>query len=115
VQGETGQMALRICAVRSYHSTSALSRNPGPFSMKADPVTALFRRLVVLLSLVVLAWPLAVGAQQATTPTIAVLGTASLQSYTQLMEGFYQGLAETGYEAGKNIVVEQRWADGNQL
>ena len=81
--------------------------------MKADPVTALFRRLVVLLSLVVLAWPLAVGAQQATTPTIAVLGTASLQSYTQLMEGFYQGLAETGYEAGKNIVVEQRWADGN--
>src|SRR5262249_18778607 len=52
-------------------------------------------------------------AQQPTkVPRIGFLSAASLSSYANRTEAFRQGLRERGYEGGKNILVEYRFAEG---
>jgi len=50
---------------------------------------------------------------QPSLPVVGVLGSASLSSYGTYMTGFFQGLRESGFVAGRNVIVEDRWADGN--
>jgi putative ABC transport system substrate-binding protein len=60
------------------------------------------------------AWPLAARAQQAgKLPTIGFLGqtTASVQS--QWTAAFLQRLRELGWEEGRTISIEYRWAEGH--
>jgi putative ABC transport system substrate-binding protein len=57
------------------------------------------------------AWPLAVRAQQA-MPVIGLLGSASAMPYKPFVDAIFQGLGEEGFVQGKNVAVEQRWADG---
>jgi putative ABC transport system substrate-binding protein len=56
-------------------------------------------------------WPSAVRAQQLTIPTIGLLHIGSPGAY-QLLEYFRQGLRESGYSEGQNVVIEYRWAEG---
>jgi putative tryptophan/tyrosine transport system substrate-binding protein len=56
--------------------------------------------------------PLAVSAQQTTTPVIGFLSSASPDKYTIRLEAFRQGLKEAGYVEGQNVTVEYRWAEG---
>src|SRR6516164_8990297 len=51
-------------------------------------------------------WPLAVRAQQGTTPVIGLLGGRPGQPSTA---AFRKGLAETGYVEGRNVAIEYRW------
>jgi putative ABC transport system substrate-binding protein len=46
------------------------------------------------------AWPLAARAQQSTTPVIGFLGAVPPSNAPKWVDGFRQGLAETGYEGG---------------
>ena len=71
------------------------------------------RKFVGLLSGEVAAWPVAVRAQQTATPAIGLLGSESRSRWANRMEAFYQGLNETGYVDGRNVVIEYRWAEGN--
>jgi putative ABC transport system substrate-binding protein len=57
-------------------------------------------------------WPFAAPAQQATTPTVGFLNAASPQTYARQLSAFRKGLGETGYVDGQNVVVEYRWAEG---
>ena len=59
------------------------------------------------------AWPLAVSAQQRPMPVVGLLQIGSSWDFT----GFRQGLKETGYVEGQNLVIEYRWAndDPNRL
>ena len=57
------------------------------------------------------AWPLAARAQQ----PLPVLGFLheGLPVHTSLTAAFQQGLIETGIAAGKNVEIENRWAEGH--
>jgi putative ABC transport system substrate-binding protein len=59
--------------------------------------------------------PLTCGAQQAAkTYRIGFLGVSSAADYAQFVNAFLQGLRELGYEQGRNIVIDYRWADGRE-
>src|SRR5439155_16041562 len=54
-----------------------------------------------------------VHAQQPTkVPRIGFLSAASRAANSARVEAFRQGLRELGYEEGKNIVIEYRYAEG---
>lgn len=50
---------------------------------------------------------------QQTLRIVGVLGSASPASYGSYMNGFFLGLRAAGFTEGRDIKVEQRWADGN--
>jgi putative ABC transport system substrate-binding protein len=53
-------------------------------------------------------------AQQAKkVPRIGILFAATPSANSERMEAFRQGLRERGYVAGKDVFIEQRYADGN--
>jgi putative tryptophan/tyrosine transport system substrate-binding protein len=59
------------------------------------------------------AWPLAVQAQQtAKLPTIGFLGSGTPSAYSQWVAAFVQRLRELGRVEGRNIAIEDRWAEG---
>jgi putative ABC transport system substrate-binding protein len=58
------------------------------------------------------AWPTAARGQQPATPVIGFLNPASADARRDLIAAFHQGLAETGYADGRNLIIEYRWANG---
>jgi ABC-type uncharacterized transport system substrate-binding protein len=60
------------------------------------------------------AWPLAAGAQQQSVPIIGWLDPRSPDTNLDSQQAFRQGLRETGYVDGENVIVAHRWAE-NQL
>jgi putative ABC transport system substrate-binding protein len=57
------------------------------------------------------AWPLAGRAQQPAVPLIGFLHSASAAPFAQYVTAFQQGLGQTGFIIGRNVVIEYRWAD----
>jgi ABC-type uncharacterized transport system substrate-binding protein len=55
-------------------------------------------------------WPLA-GRAQTPLPIVGLLSAAS-PSDTFVVIGFNRGLSEAGFEDGKNVIIEYRWAHG---
>src|SRR3954470_15013170 len=68
------------------------------------------RREVIALCSGAALWRSAAGAQQASLPVVGFLGsiTAGVRSY--LVPAVSQGLEAAGFAAGRNVVVEYRWA-----
>ena len=58
------------------------------------------------------AWPLAARAQQA-TPTIGYLGLETAELFASRLRAFREGLSSTGYEEGRNVTIQYRWAEGH--
>jgi putative ABC transport system substrate-binding protein len=59
-------------------------------------------------------WPLAARAQQAQRRTIGVLGTATPAGWSLWTAAFAQRLRDLGWIEGRNVVVEYRWAEGQE-
>jgi putative tryptophan/tyrosine transport system substrate-binding protein len=58
------------------------------------------------------AWPVIARAQQPRLPMIGFLSVASRDLYVDRLRAFHQGLNDTGYTEGRNVIVEYRWANG---
>ena len=71
------------------------------------------RDLITLISGVAVTWPIAVPAQQGRAmPVIGYLGSSSLASAQDQLAGFHRGLEEEALFDGNNVLIEQRWSDG---
>jgi ABC-type uncharacterized transport system substrate-binding protein len=69
------------------------------------------RELVLLFSATITA-PRALRAQQKAMPVIGYLSSTSPIPAAPVLAAFRQGLSETGYVEGQNVVIEFRWAEG---
>jgi putative ABC transport system substrate-binding protein len=59
-------------------------------------------------------WPLAAHAQQPAMPVVGLLRSTPSAPFAHLVAALRQGLSEEGFVEGRNVAIEQRWAD-NQL
>ena len=70
------------------------------------------REVIQLLSVVPAAWPLRGRAQQSALPMIGYLSTLSAAQVTGNIDAFRRGLSETGFDEGRNVSIEYRYAEG---
>src|SRR6516225_3488471 len=57
------------------------------------------------------AWPLVARAQQAAVPVIGTLFSTSAAEWPPYMAGFRVGLSDMGFVEGRNVAIDERWAD----
>jgi putative tryptophan/tyrosine transport system substrate-binding protein len=73
------------------------------------------RQFLTLLGGAAVAWPLAARAQQTgKPPTIGFLGQTTLSGGSEWVAAFVQRLHELGWNEGRTIAIEYRWAEGRE-
>ena len=71
------------------------------------------RCFISLIGAVIVAPPLSTRAQQPATRVIGFLNNLSPGAITRPVAAFREGLKETGYIEGHNLVIEYRWAESH--
>jgi putative tryptophan/tyrosine transport system substrate-binding protein len=71
-------------------------------------------QFVALVSGAVLVWPVLADAQQTAMPLIGLLSGQSSEISGPPVTSFRQGLSEVGFDEGRNVTIESRWAENNE-
>jgi putative ABC transport system substrate-binding protein len=71
------------------------------------------REFITLFGAAAAAWPAAAQAQRGEVPIVGFLDIQSAKGFEPYVGAFRQGLRETGFNEGQNVVVDDRWADGD--
>jgi putative tryptophan/tyrosine transport system substrate-binding protein len=71
------------------------------------------RDFITLLGSAVASWSLAAYSQQPAMPVIGYLGLETPERYASRLQAFREGLGSTGFEEGRNVTIEFRWAGGH--
>jgi len=70
-------------------------------------------KLITILTVLLLANPLAARAQESTSRTlVAFVGAESASTNQHFLDAFRQGMREHGYVDGRSLTLEARWAEG---
>ena len=71
------------------------------------------RRREFILGGAAASWAVTARAQQRATPVIGYMDTASASTTAHLVEAFRRGLSAAGFDEGRNVAIEYRWAEGD--
>jgi putative tryptophan/tyrosine transport system substrate-binding protein len=71
------------------------------------------RRDFIALGSAAAAWSIEAHAQQLALPVVGFLGSDSPELYTDRLRAFRRGLRDAGYIESENVVIEYRWANGD--
>jgi putative ABC transport system substrate-binding protein len=72
------------------------------------------REFITLFGSAAAAWPL-VGRAQQQMPLVGFLNSASPDTYRFNADSFREGLAQAGFIEGRNVRIEERWANGDYM
>ena len=68
------------------------------------------RDVITLVGSAAVAWPFAALAQQPAMPVIGYLGLSSAKADAYMLAPFLKALSEAGFDEGRNVGIEYRFA-----
>jgi putative tryptophan/tyrosine transport system substrate-binding protein len=88
-----------------------MTESPSPLTMLLLRHTKR-RDFITILGGAAAAWPLAAGAQQPALPVVGYLRSGLRGASPQLEPAFRQGLGSMGFDEGRNVAIDYRYAEG---